>query len=110
MADPGGKRMHLRTVRLVSFAERNLAAIEYELFAEDADAEIVISSELANRQPLPVETADPRVAVGFVGRVLQPLETRCERLRYPQLSNPKLGARPRLRYGSRARDRVQLYG
>jgi len=78
---PAGKRMRLRTVRLVSFAERHLAAIEYELVAEDADAEIVISSELANRQPLPVETADPRLAVGFVGRVLQPLGIRCERLR-----------------------------
>ena len=43
--------MRLRTVRLVSFTHRHLAAIEYELTAEDADTEIVISSELVHRQP-----------------------------------------------------------
>src|SRR5215472_7414918 len=78
---PSGKRLRLRTVRLVSFSHRHLAAIEYELTAEDADAEVVISSELANRQPLPVNTADPRLAEGFIGRVLHPAGTRCEGLR-----------------------------
>jgi len=48
---PSGRRMRLRTVRLVSFTHRHLAAIEYELTAEDADTEIVISSELVHRQP-----------------------------------------------------------
>src|SRR5690606_26739308 len=56
---PSGKRMRLKTVRLVSLAHRHLAAIDYELDAEDVPAEIVISSELVNRQPLRVETADP---------------------------------------------------
>src|SRR5262249_60287786 len=54
-ATPSGKRMHLRTTRLVSLTHRHLAAIAYELTAEDADTQVVISSELANRQPLPVE-------------------------------------------------------
>ena len=75
---PAGKRMRLRTVRLVSFNDRHLAAMEYELFAEDADSEIVISSELANRQPLPVDTTDPRLAAHLVGRVLQPMGILCE--------------------------------
>src|SRR6516162_8472007 len=65
---PSGKRLRLRTVRLVSFSHRHLAAIEYELTAGDAAAEVVISSELANRQPLPVTTTDPRLAEGFIGR------------------------------------------
>jgi alpha,alpha-trehalose phosphorylase len=69
---PSGKHMRLRTIRLVSFTHRHLAAMEYELTAEDADANVVISSELANRQPLPVDSTDPRLAEGFIGRVLCP--------------------------------------
>jgi alpha,alpha-trehalose phosphorylase len=71
-ATPSGKRMQLRTIRLVSFMHRHLAAIEYELTAEDSDTHVVISSELANRQALPVDTRDPRLAEGFGGRVLHP--------------------------------------
>jgi alpha,alpha-trehalose phosphorylase len=67
-----GHRMRLRTTRLVSFAYRHVAAIEYELSVENAEPDIVISSELRHQQPLPVDMSDPRLAVGFVGRVLQP--------------------------------------
>jgi alpha,alpha-trehalose phosphorylase len=69
---PSGKHMYLSSVRLVSFTHRHLAAIKYELTAEDSDTDVVISSELANRQPLPVDSRDPRLAEGFVGRVLHP--------------------------------------
>jgi len=77
-ATPSGKRMHLRTIRFVSLTHRHLAAIEYELTAEDADTHVVISSELANRQPLPVDGRDPRLAEGFVGRVLHPAGRQCD--------------------------------
>jgi alpha,alpha-trehalose phosphorylase len=88
-ATPTGRRMRLRTHRLVSFEHRHLAAIQYELVAEDADAEIVLSSELLHRTPLPGDNFDPslavgfdpRLAVGFAGRVLQPAGTRLEGLR-----------------------------
>jgi alpha,alpha-trehalose phosphorylase len=80
-ATPSGKHIRLRTMRLVSFNHRHLAAIEYELTAEDADTEMVISSELANRQPLPVVSGDPRLAEGFVGRVLHPAGNRRDGLR-----------------------------
>lgn len=74
---PAGRRMRLRTVRLVSFDQRHLAAIQYEVTAEEADAEIVISSELVHRAPLPDSAgADPRLATGFAARVLQPAGTR----------------------------------
>jgi alpha,alpha-trehalose phosphorylase len=43
-ATPGGRCMRLRTSRLVSFEQRHLAAIQYELIPEEADANIVISS------------------------------------------------------------------
>src|SRR5262245_26928235 len=77
-ATPSGKRLHLRTIRFVSLTHRHLAAIEYELTAEDADTHVVISSELANRQPLPVDGRDPRLAEGFVGRVLHPAGRQCD--------------------------------
>ena len=70
-----GKTVRLKTTRLVSFQHRHLATIAYELTAEDAEAELIISSELVNRQPLPVETSDPRLGQGFVGRVLHPTGT-----------------------------------
>ena len=73
--------MRLRTVRLVSFTHRHLAAIEYELTAEDADTEIVISSELVHRQPFAVDSRDPRLAEGFARRVLHPTGSLGEGLR-----------------------------
>jgi alpha,alpha-trehalose phosphorylase len=69
---PTGKRIRLSSCRLVSFHHRHLAATQYEVVAEDADAELIISSEMINRHPLPVDTSDPRMAQGFVGRVLRP--------------------------------------
>ena len=80
-ATPSGKRLRLRTVRLVSFAHRHLAAIEYDLTSEDAEVEIVISSELENRQPLAADSSDPRLAEGFVGRVLHPTGAQSDGLR-----------------------------
>lgn len=76
-----GKRLHMRTVRLVSLAHRHLAAIEFELTAEDMDVEVAVSSELENAQPLDTDTTDPRLAEGFVGRVLHPTGTRSAGLR-----------------------------
>ena len=64
--------MRLRTSRLVSFEHRHLAAIQYELIPEDADADIVISSELTYHEPLAHDGSDPRLAAGFAERVLQP--------------------------------------
>lgn len=69
---PRGHRIRLKTTRLVSFAHRHLAAIRYELSAQDTEVNVVISSELRHQPPLPVDSSDPRLAVGLVGRVLQP--------------------------------------
>lgn len=78
---PSGKRLRLRTLRLVSLAHRHLAALEYALTIEDAEAEVVIASELRNDQPLAADTSDPRLAEGFVGRVLHPTGFRVAALR-----------------------------
>lgn len=76
-----GKHLRLRTTRLVSFNNRHLAAIDWQLVLEDADADILIHSDLAERQPLPVETNDPRLASGMIDRVLQPTGRECRDLR-----------------------------
>ena len=60
---------------------RHLVGIEYELTAEDADTDILISSELVHRPPLAVDSSDPRLAEGFVGRVLHPTGSRGDGLR-----------------------------
>ena len=46
---PSGKQVSVKTRRLVSLAERHLAAIEYEVTVVNADAPVVISSEVAGR-------------------------------------------------------------
>ena len=76
-----GKRLRLRTVRLVSLAHRHLAAIEYTLTIEGAEAELLIASELRNDQPLATDTSDPRLAEGFVRRVLHPAGVQVAALR-----------------------------
>jgi alpha,alpha-trehalose phosphorylase len=70
-----GKRVSVRSVRMVSMEQRHLAAFLYEVTVLNADAPVVISSQLINRQDtdLPDEPGgdfDPRASKGFDRRVL----------------------------------------
>ncbi|GAB3059785.1 glycoside hydrolase family 65 protein [Sediminivirga luteola] len=80
---PGGKRVLIESRRMVSFTERHLALIEYDVTVLDADASIVLSSQILNRQdsedeyhaPPPAEELggfDPRKAEAIEERVLVP--------------------------------------
>jgi alpha,alpha-trehalose phosphorylase len=80
---PSGKRVLIRSRRLVSFTDRHLAVIDYEVTMLDTDASILISSQIINRQDRVDEytaganggngaMADPRKASGFTARVLLP--------------------------------------
>ncbi|WP_083908266.1 glycoside hydrolase family 65 protein [Ilumatobacter coccineus] len=82
---PGGKRVRIRSTRMVSMAERHLAVMTFEVTMLDATAPVVISSQLLNRQDgvdeyhVPdaslgegEEQHDPRQARQFDHRVLQP--------------------------------------
>ncbi|WP_382309214.1 glycoside hydrolase family 65 protein [Herbiconiux sp. UC225_62] len=87
---PSGKRVLIRSRRLVSFTDRHLAVIDYEVTMLDSDASVLISSQILNRQDrvdefaaAPVASgtgataggapiADPRKANGFGDRVLLP--------------------------------------
>jgi alpha,alpha-trehalose phosphorylase len=89
---PSGKRVLIKTRRMVSFTERHLAVIEYEVTLLDANASVVISSQILNRQdgigeydPLKASMGkdfDPRKAESFTERVLQPRFQRASNGRY----------------------------
>jgi alpha,alpha-trehalose phosphorylase len=70
---PAGKQVSIRSRRLVSFANRHVAAISYEVTLLNATASLVISSEMAVNEPSIVTAAnDPRQTRFFGGRVLHP--------------------------------------
>jgi len=70
---PGGKQVLIRSRRLISFASRHVAAISYTVTVLDADAFVVLSSEMATGEPtVPADQTDPRQTRAFGGRVLHP--------------------------------------
>jgi alpha,alpha-trehalose phosphorylase len=84
---PGGKQVLIRATRLVSFTERHVAAIRYEVTVLNAKAPVVVASELVNHAAIIDTTAseagggagvaapfddDPRLAKSFKDQVLVP--------------------------------------
>lgn len=79
---PAGKRIHVRSERMVSFQHRHLALMSFEITLLDDPAPIVVSSQLLNRQDgedeyhvraaALGEGLDPRRARRFEHRVLIP--------------------------------------
>ncbi|HEX2191582.1 MAG TPA: glycosyl hydrolase family 65 protein [Acidimicrobiales bacterium] len=62
---PAGQAARVRSVRLVSFTQRAVAAISYEVIAIDDRARVVVQSELVANEPLPSPGDDPRVAAAL---------------------------------------------
>lgn len=63
---PAGSRIRIRSTRLVSFAQRAVAAIAYEVEAVESTTRIILQSELvANEAPPVVTSDDPRVAAAL---------------------------------------------
>src|SRR6476660_3377292 len=70
---PAGKQVSITSRRLVSFANRHVAAISYQVTLLNATASLVISSEMAAHEPVAdTNSEDPRQARVFAGRVLHP--------------------------------------
>src|SRR5215472_15332430 len=68
---PAGKQVLITSRRLVSFANRHVATISYCLTLLNAEAFVVISSEMATNEPSPpTNSDDPRQARAFSSRVL----------------------------------------
>jgi alpha,alpha-trehalose phosphorylase len=59
---PVGKGVRITSTRLVSFVERGVAAILYEVEPIDDSLRVVVQSELVTNEPLPTQTDDPRAA------------------------------------------------
>jgi alpha,alpha-trehalose phosphorylase len=62
---PAGQAVRVSTTRLVSFVQRSVAAILYEVEPLGAPARIVVQSELVANEPVPEQTDDPRAAAAL---------------------------------------------
>jgi alpha,alpha-trehalose phosphorylase len=70
---PAGKQVSIKSRRLVSFPNRHMAAISYCVTLLNAQAFVVLSSEMAaNESSARGNEPDPRLARTFLGRVLYP--------------------------------------
>ena len=69
---PAGKQVLITSRRLVSFVHRHVAAISYRVTLLNAEAPVVISSEMVANEPIARANADdPRQARIFAGPVLR---------------------------------------
>lgn len=57
-----GRAVRVRSTRLVSFTQRSIAAIEYEVAPVDAPVRVIVQSELVANESLPGPLKDPRVS------------------------------------------------
>jgi alpha,alpha-trehalose phosphorylase len=62
---PAGAEVRIRSTRLVSLAQRTVAAILYEVEPVDAPLRVVAQSELVANEPAPPRSADPRAAAAL---------------------------------------------
>ncbi len=62
---PAGRRVRVSSVRLVSFAQRAVAAIRYEVEPLDSRARIAVQSGLLTNEQLSPAGEDPRVAAAL---------------------------------------------
>jgi alpha,alpha-trehalose phosphorylase len=69
---PSGKRLRIVSRRLVSFHERHLVAMSYEVTLLNSRAPIVIASDLRAHKPEVIEADDPRLAKAFKENPLLP--------------------------------------
>ncbi|HVV10348.1 glycoside hydrolase family 65 protein [Amycolatopsis sp.] len=62
---PTGREVRVRTQRLVSFTQRAVVAIRYEVEPMDDDMQLVLQSDLLANEPIESDTSDPRVAAAL---------------------------------------------
>ena len=67
---PAGRRIRVRSERLVSFVQRSVAAILYEVEPLGTTARIGVQSELVANEPVPEQAGDPRVAAALHGALV----------------------------------------
>ncbi|WP_328911727.1 MULTISPECIES: glycoside hydrolase family 65 protein [unclassified Streptomyces] len=62
---PAGRAVRVRSTRMVSFRQRAVAVIAYEVEPVDAQVRVVVQSELAANEEIPRAPGDPRVAAAL---------------------------------------------
>ncbi|MFD7710250.1 glycoside hydrolase family 65 protein [Streptomyces sp. NPDC059786] len=62
---PAGTTVRIRSTRLVSFTQRAIAAVAYEVEAVGRETRIVVQSELVANEQLPEHEGDPRAATAL---------------------------------------------
>ncbi|QMU69471.1 glycoside hydrolase family 65 protein [Streptacidiphilus sp. P02-A3a] len=62
---PAGRTVRVRSTRLVSFTERSIAGVCYEVEAVDAEVRVVVQSELVADEHVAYQSDDPRVAAAL---------------------------------------------
>ena len=62
---PAGSTVKVSSVRMVSFTQRAIAAICYEVEPLDAPVRVVVQSELVANEALPPQSKDPRVGAAL---------------------------------------------
>jgi alpha,alpha-trehalose phosphorylase len=62
---PTGRSVKIASTRLVSFTQRAVAAILYEVQALDGETPVVVQSELVANERLPTSESDPRAAAAL---------------------------------------------
>jgi len=62
---PAGQAVEVRSTRLVSFDQRSVMAIKYEVTALGAPARIIVQSDLVANEDIPAPSADPRVSAAL---------------------------------------------
>jgi alpha,alpha-trehalose phosphorylase len=64
-ATPAGRVVHIRSTRVVSFTQRAVVAVRYEVEAADDPLRVVLQSELVANEVVPHQSDDPRVAAAL---------------------------------------------
>jgi alpha,alpha-trehalose phosphorylase len=62
---PSGRVIRVRSTRLVSFTQRAILAVHYEVEAVGSPTRVVVQSELVANEHLPRQSDDPRVAAAL---------------------------------------------
>ncbi|MGH3795523.1 MAG: glycoside hydrolase family 65 protein [Pseudonocardiaceae bacterium] len=62
---PAGRRVRITSERLVSFTQRAVAAIRYEVEPLDGQLQMVLQSDLLANEPVEARTGDPRLAAAL---------------------------------------------
>jgi alpha,alpha-trehalose phosphorylase len=70
---PAGKQVKIESTRLVSLAQRSVAAIEYVVEALDEFVRVTVQSELVTNEDQPETSNDPRVSA-VLGRPLEAVD------------------------------------